>query len=334
MFVVLTFRRGATLTGEAPTFFMPKFIKLSLAFAISTLVAWAVLTYPAVGQLTYVAVSGTEARLYGLHKRHIQVDDVPFVIYESEGRGEAILMLHGFTADKDVWARFACHFAQGHRVIIPDLPGHGETGYQARWNYGMPAQVERLVALLDTLKVGKVHVIGNSMGGNMAAQFALDHPERTLSMALIDPAGLPQPQPSSMRRMLMEGRNPFVVQSRSDFYTLYPMTMADPPFMPGFVLDAIADRYLANRAAFTHIFADIERPTRLQTNAGDIHAPGLLLWGQQDQLIDVSAVQSWRQALPSLKVEVWQGVGHMPMVERPGQTAALYQRFIDTPPTP
>ncbi len=309
---------------------MPKFLKLTFALACIAMVTWAAITYPAAGQLTYEFVSGTEARLYGLHKKHIPVDGVPFVIYESEGQGEPILMLHGFTADKEVWARFARHFAHDHRVIIPDLPGHGETGYQPQWDYGMPAQVERLVALLDALKAGKVHVIGNSMGGNMAAQFAMNHPERTLSMALIDPAGLPQPQPSAMRRMLMEGRNPFIVQSRSDFYALYPMTMTDPPFMPGFVLDAIADRYIANRGAFTRIFADIERPSRLQTNAGDIQAPGLLLWGQQDQLIDVSAVQSWKQALPSLRVDVWHGVGHMPMVERPSETAALYQAFLDT----
>jgi abhydrolase domain-containing protein 6 len=308
---------------------MPKSFKLSLALATSALIAWTAFTYPAVGQLTYEAVSGTEARLYGLHKRHIQVGGVPFVIYESDGMGEPILMLHGFTADKDVWARFARHFAQGHRVIVPDLPGHGETGRQPALNYGMTAQVERLVALLDALKVGKIHVIGNSMGGNLAAQFALDHPERTLSMALVDPAGLPQPHPSAMRRMLASGHNPFLIQSRSAFYSFYPMTMADPPFMPGFVLDAIADRYIAQRQAFAHIFADIEQPTRLQSQASDIQAPGLLLWGREDQLIDVSAVQSWRQVLPGLKVVVWDGVGHMPMVERPGETAELYQAFID-----
>lgn len=308
---------------------MSKLSKLSLLLASAALVAWGAWTYPAVGQLTYDAVSGAEARFYGLQKRQVLVGDVPFVFYESEGEGAAILMLHGFTADKDVWARFARHLASGHRVIIPDLPGHGETGYKASWRYDMPAQVERLVALLDALKVRKAHLIGNSMGGLMAAQFALDHPERTLSMALIDPAGMSQPRPSEMRRMLAEGRNPFLLRSRQDFYTLYPMTMADPPFMPGFVLDAIADRYLACRDEFAHIFEDTERQTRVQTNAGDIHVPALLLWGKQDRLIDVSAAQAWKNAMPGLHVEVWDGVGHMPMVERPSQSAALYKSFLE-----
>jgi len=314
------------------TLVMSKFLKLGFTLALIALLGRIALHHPEAGQLTYELVSSTEARLYGLHKKHVQVGQVPFVIYESDGQGAPILMLHGFTADKEVWARFARHFAPGHRVIIPDLPGHGETGYEAALNYGIASQVERLAALLDTLKVGQVHVIGNSMGGNMAAQFALDHPERTLSMALIDPAGLPQPKLSPMRQLLAAGHNPFLIQNRADFHRFYPMTMAEPPFMPGFVLDAIADRYIAHRQDFAHIFADVEQPTRLQTHVADIRTPGLLLWGQQDQLIDVSAVTSWRQALPALKVEVWPGVGHMPMVERPGQTAALYQHFIDTLP--
>lgn len=311
---------------------MPKLYKLTLLFVAAALAAWAAITYPAVGQLTYDAVSSAEARLYGLHKRRVSVGDTLFTIYESEGQGAPILMLHGFSADKDVWARFARHFSKDHRVIIPDLPGHGETGYNQALDYGISAQVERLIGLLDALKVGQVHVVGNSMGGHMAAQFALDHPERTLSATMIDPAGMPQPHPSEMRRLLAKGHNPFLLESRQAFAPFYAMTMAQPPLMPGFVLDAIADGYVARRSQLAHIFADIERPTSLPERAGEIKAPTLLLWGQQDQLIDVSAVAVWKKAMPQLRVEILNDLGHMPMVERPAETAALYQSFIDPLP--
>jgi abhydrolase domain-containing protein 6 len=291
-------------------------------------VAWCYATYPRIGQLTYDLSAGIESRLYGLHKEVVQVDGIPITLYRSQGKGPAILMLHGFSADKDVWARFARHFTGAYQVIIPDLPGHGETGFKPEWSYTVPSQVERLVKLMDQLGVNKAHVIGNSMGGYIAAQMALSHPERVLSAGLVDPAGLPQPHPSEMQQMLAQGANPFLINSRADFAKFYPMTMASPPWMPAHVLDAIADQYIARRSELAVVFPQAHSPTDLQTRVSEIKAPTLLLWGKQDRLIDVSAVPVWQAALPQAMVVVWDGIGHMPMVERPGDAAALYERFL------
>ena len=306
-------------------------LKLPLLAALAAAIGWSAFTYPAIGQLTYNLASAAESRLYGLHKERVTVDGVPMVLYRSQGRntGEAILMLHGFSADKDVWARFARHFTDGHQVIVPDLAGHGETGYQPEWPYTIPAQSERLVKLLDQLGVQRVHVIGNSMGGHLAAYFALHHPDRTLSAAMVDPAGLPQPHPSEMERMRAEGHNPFLFDTRSGFYRFYPMTMAQPPFMPGYVLDAIADQYIARKAALGKIFQDLQQPTDLPTRLSQLRAPALIVWGKQDRLIDVSAAAMWQAALPKAQVVLLDGIGHMPMVEAPADTAKLYAAFID-----
>lgn len=304
-------------------------LRLPLLAALTAAIGWSVVTYPAIGQLTYDVASAAESRLYGLHKERVTVGDVPMVFYRSKGQGDAILMLHGFSADKDVWARFARHFADGHQVIIPDLAGHGETGYQPDWKYSIPAQSERLVKLLDQLGVPRVHVIGNSMGGHLAAYFALHHPDRTLSAAMVDPAGLPQPHPSEMERMRAEGRNPFLFDTRAGFYRFYPMTMAQPPFMPGYVLDAIADQYIARKAALTQIFQESHQPTDVSTRLSKLRAPALIVWGKQDRLIDVSAAAVWQAALPKAQLVLLDGIGHMPMVEAPGDTAKLYAEFID-----
>lgn len=295
----------------------------SLAFA-----AWAYATYPTVGQLTYQWGSRAESHLYGLHKERVVVDGVPMVLYRSAGKGDAILMLHGFSADKDVWARFARHFSADHQVIIPDMAGHGETGFNPQWSYSAPAQVDRLIKLMDQLGIQKAHVIGNSMGGHFAAQMAVSHPDRVLSAGLVDPAGLPQPHPSDMQKMLAQGQNPFLFDTRKGFETFYPMTMASPPWMPGYVLDAIADQYIARRSQLELIFQQSHQPTDLQARLPQVKVPTLLLWGKEDRLIDVSAMPLWQAALPHAKAVVWDGIGHMPMVERPGQTAELYQAFL------
>lgn len=305
-------------------------LKLPLLAALAAAIGWSALTYPAVGQLTYDLASAAESRLYGLHKERVTVDGVPMVFYRSQGQstGDAILMLHGFSADKDVWARFARHFTAGHQVIIPDLAGHGETGYKPQWTYSIPAQSDRLVKLLGQIGVQRVHVIGNSMGGHLAAYFALHNPDRTLSATMVDPAGLPQPRPSEMERMRAEGQNPFLFDTRAGFHRFYPMTMAQPPFMPGYVLDAIADQYIARKAALTQIFNESHQPTDVSTRLGKLRTPALIVWGKQDRLIDVSAAAVWQAALPQAQLVLLDGIGHMPMVEAPADTAKLYAEFL------
>lgn len=286
------------------------------------------LTYPAVGQLTYDLSAGIESRLYGLHKEVVTVEGIPMTLYRSSGTGPAIVMIHGFSADKDVWARFARHFSGQYQVIIPDLPGHGDTGFKPEWSYSIEAQTRRIAALMDQLQIKQAHVIGNSMGGFITAQFAVTYPERTLSAGLVDPAGLPSPHPSEMRVMLSKGQNPFVFDTREGFYRFYPMTMASPPFMPHYVLDAVADRYIARHDQLTQIFSESHKETDLPVRIREVKAPVMLMWGKEDRLIDVSSVPVWQAALPQAQVHVWDGIGHMPMVEAPAKAAEAYQRFL------
>ncbi|HEX5356264.1 MAG TPA: alpha/beta hydrolase [Aquabacterium sp.] len=301
----------------------------AVAAALAALaLGWAYTTYPAIGQLTYDVTAGIESRLYGLHKEVVTVEGIPMTLYRSSSQGPAIVMIHGFSADKDVWARFARHFSGHYQVIIPDLPGHGETGFKPEWSYTIEAQTRRIAALMDQLQIKQAHIIGNSMGGFITAQFAVSYPQRTLSAGLVDPAGLPSPHPSEMRVMLSQGQNPFVFSTREGFHRFYPMTMASPPFMPGYVLDAMADRYIARRDQLTQIFAESHKETDLPVRIREVKVPVILMWGKQDRLIDVSSVPVWQAALPQAQVHVWDGIGHMPMVETPAVTAEAYQRFL------
>lgn len=286
-------------------------------------------TYPKIGHITYAIVSSSEARLYGLHEERVDIGGLDMATYVGgPADGEAVVMLHGYSADRDVWPRFARHLVNDYRVIIPDLAGHGSTGFKPEWNYSTPAQAARVVALLDRLGIRKAHVVGNSMGGFTAAQFAVAYPERTLSVALIDPAGVKSPVPSDMDKLLAKGRNPFEVQSRADFDTFYAMTMAQPPFLPGFVLAAMAENYQSRRVELARIFTDFHHKYLLDDRLGEIRAPALLLWGREDRLLHVSSAAVWAAGLPNEQVVLMDGIGHMPMVERPAETAALYRQFL------
>jgi pimeloyl-ACP methyl ester carboxylesterase len=240
----------------------------------------------------------------------------------------SVLMLHGYSADKNLWLRFARHFVGTHRVIIPDIAGHGETGFKAGGGYDIPLQAKRMIQLLDVCGVEKVHVIGNSMGGYIAAWLAATYPDRIASVALIDPAGVTAPEASDLERHLAKGHNPFLIHSREEFRRFYAMTMAEPPWVPGVVLDAVAQRYEQSRDELEEIFNDFRASPPMEPKLADIKCPALLLWGHKDRLIDVSSVAVWSKGIVDLRVHIWDHIGHMPMVEQPANTARLYREFL------
>ena len=305
---------------------------LVLVVAIAVFAAWSWLSYPAIGHWLYNLNMAVEAKLYRLHKIVVPIAEMTVSTWQG-GPYEAsssVLMLHGFSADKNIWLRFARHFVGNYRVIIPDIAGHGETGFKAGGGYDIPLQAKRMIQLLDVCGVEKVHVIGNSMGGYMAAWLAATYPDRIVSVALIDPAGVTAPEASDLERHLAKGHNPFLINSREEFRRLYAMTMAEPPWVPGVVLDAIAQRYEQCRDELEEIFNGFRASPPMEPKLPDIKAPALLLWGHKDRLIDVSSVAIWSKGIENLRVEVWDHIGHMPMVELPTSTARLYGEFLSS----
>jgi pimeloyl-ACP methyl ester carboxylesterase len=242
------------------------------------------------------------------------------LLQNSPSEKQTIIMLHGFSADKMIWLRFARFFTKKYHVIIPDLAGHGDTGFDKDWDYSGPAQAERIVKLLDKLSLEKVHVVGNSMGGFIAAHFAKMYPDRTLSITLIDPAGVVSPA-NDIDKILAQNNNPFDVNNRAEFDTLYAMTMEKPPKVPNFVIASLSEQYQQHKVELMHIFYQFYGQHMLDDNLGDIRAPTLLLWGEKDQLIHVESVKVWQAGIKNITVKIWSDIGHMPMVEIPQESA-------------
>ncbi|MFG2727829.1 alpha/beta fold hydrolase [Streptomyces canus] len=302
------------------------FLALFLIFGV-----WTAATYPLIGRVTYDATASVESRLDGLHTERIDIGEMKMAAYVGgpKDAAETIVLLHGFSADRTVWIRFADHLTDNYRVVIPDLAGHGDTAYKPGWDYSAPAQAARVAALLDKLHIKKANLVGNSMGGFIAANFELAYPDRTSSLTLVDAAGLRAPHPSDMDRMMAQGRNPFQIHNRQEFNTFWDMTMAKPPLAPGFVKAALAKEYEDRRARLADIFADISGPNTLAQHLGDIHVPTLIIWGSKDRILDPSMAEVWHKGISGSKLVVEDDLGHMPMLEAPGQTATDYRDFLD-----
>jgi len=111
-----------------------------------------------------------------LTNKEIKIDDHS-IVYLEGGTGPTILLLHGYSADKDNWMRFAAHLTKSYHVVIPDLPGHGESSKLFNEKYDMISQITRLHKFTQAIKINKFHVAGNSMGGFFAGGYTVRYPD-------------------------------------------------------------------------------------------------------------------------------------------------------------
>ncbi|HET8706307.1 MAG TPA: alpha/beta hydrolase [Pseudomonadales bacterium] len=257
------------------------------------------------------------------------------VYYESSGTGETAVLLHGFTGDKDNWTRFAAAMKPYH-LIIPDLGGHGQTCFDEKTIYSIPFQAQLLHTFLSKLNVKSFHLAGNSMGGWISTYYAAEYPDDVKSIGLFDAGGVNSPVKSEFFLAQEKGENQFFFTDRAGFDAFLKLAMQDPPFMPWPVMNVQFRHILAQQPRMKKIFNDISGKTEgaPQNQMVDgllekIKQPTLILWGKQDQILNVSMADEFAKGLSNHEKVILDGVGHVPMLERAEETAKIYSAFID-----
>lgn len=264
-----------------------------------------------------------------------QLDDVTMSYLERPGSGPVLLLLHGFSANKDTWVKFAYELPDHYRLIVPDLAGHGDTPAPADQNYDLIRQTERLHQLMNNLGIQRFHIAGNSMGGAISAIYSSRYPQQIESLTLIDAAGVDAPNPSEYMQALAQGQNPLIATDEASFEYRMDFVMEKAPPFPWPLRPALMRKTLArvdiNRAIFDDMLATRERLEQSgfeQQLSDQVSMPTLIIWGAQDRVLDVSAVGVFKQFIPHAEVQIYDGIGHLPMVEIPEQTANRYHEFL------
>ncbi|KIP88057.1 MULTISPECIES: alpha/beta fold hydrolase [Pseudomonas] len=305
--------------------------KMILAvFVVIALAAGAVLYLSPAAQLT--AYQSIEQWRAGLHERSVSVNDLNVSYYEGGPQGaETVLLVHGFGADKSTWLWFARDLTERYHVIAVDLPGFGDSG-RPHGSYDVGTQAERLAAFVDALSIRRLHLVGHSMGGHIAALYAARYPEQVTSLALMANAGIDAPRRSDFFRGLEErGDNPLVVESTLQFDQLLDWLFVAPPQLPERIHQYLAQRAVDDSAHQRVVFDHLrQRYLPLEPELPRISAPTLLLWGDQDRILDVSSIEVMKPLLADPSVVIMKGCGHAPMLERPEETAAQYLQFVGT----
>lgn len=305
-------------------------LALLLAIAVTAGVLYA---FPSTLLATAQYVESARARL---STNSLQVDDLDIIYYEGgPDKAQTILLIHGFGADKSNWPRFARFLTKDYHVIAVDLPGFGDSSKPANISYDVGTQAERLADFMREQGIGRFHVVGNSMGGHIAALLAARHPQEVLSVGLFDNAGVIAPHPSELFERLKNGENPLVLRSVDDFPALLDFVFVQKPPLPSRLQDYLAERSLERSAFNGMVFQQLrERYIPLEPELPKITAPTLLLWGDRDRVLDVSSIDVMKPLLKKPSVAILRDCGHVPMIERPEETARLYLDFLQRNHTP
>lgn len=280
----------------------------------------------------YDGAMAMEAGLSHLEKKQVQISDGTISYLESaaEGKKASILLVHGFGAYKENWLRFARPLSEYH-VVVVDLPGHGESFKRQELRYDFDNQVAWLHEFAQKIGLQQFHMAGNSMGGGITALYAATYPEQVLSATLIDPAGIHDYR-AVLQDYLDKGENPLVVQSTADFERLMDFALEQKPFVPWPITAVAAKRASALKPLHDKIFAEFNAPDgyNFKESISKISAPTLILWGQEDRIINYRNGEVFAGLIKGSRLQVMPGVGHAPMIEVPGQAAAQMLSLIET----
>jgi len=268
------------------------------------------------------------------------------VHYRDQGNpyGAPIILLHGNAASLHTWEPLAARLGGDYRIITLTFPGHGLTGPNANRDYSYAGMAEAVDVVAGKLGLDHFVIGGNSMGGWVSWRYTLANPARVDALLLLDAAGMPlrkseNEPPRNLGFKLMEypaGR--FLLQSitpRSAIEKSLRQTVS----VQSIVTEPMIDRYWellrlpGNRRAAGDR-AQIDRELEVADRVGEITAPTLILWGEEDQLIYATAAQTFHERMPEAEVKIYEGVGHLPMEETPDAVAEDIRSFLQGALTP
>lgn len=272
-----------------------------------------------------------ERGVAGLEQYQIEVDGLRFEYLEG-GEGETLVLLHGFGANKDNWTRIAAYLTPHFRIIAPDLTGFGGSSEAVDGDYTISRQTERLALFLSELGVDSFHLGGNSMGGYLAGMYAHKYAEQVSSLLLFAPAEVKAAQPGELEQLLAAGKpNPLVVRNVDDYERLLNFVFTGRPFIPGSIKEVLVAESIAYQdlhdAIYEQLLQDDSTPA-LESLLSEFTAPVAILWGENDRVLHVSGADVLAGAIPNSQVYILKKTGHLPMLEKPEQSATYYLEFL------
>ncbi len=260
--------------------------------------------------------------------------------YVETGKGPVVLLIHGMAGDWEGWRAVIEPLASDHTVLAPDLPGHGAS-QQGPGDYSVGGLAAGLRDLMMALGHDRATVVGHSLGGGVAMQFAYQFPELVERLVLISSGGLGTEVSPLLRSAALPGAGPFIAATAALGQRAGgPMggALRAIGVQPRIDIAEIARGYASlsdrrRRRAFltTLRFGVGTRGQRVAATNRLYLAealPVMIVWGASDPIIPARHAQEAHRAIPGSRLEIFEGVRHFPQLEDPGRLTASFKRFM------
>src|SRR5918992_2650325 len=263
------------------------------------------------------------------------------VTYRTAGRGPALLLLHGIANSSETWERVAPLLAERFTLIAPDLLGHGASA-SPPGDYSLGAHASGARDVVTALGHERVTVVGHSLGGGIAMQFAYQFPERSERLVLVSSGGLGREVSMLLRAAALPGAElvlPFLlprwIGRVADGVSWAGTRLGLRPqqdigeLLRGFLSLADAEA----RAAFLHTLRAVIDPGGQRVSGGDRlylaeSLPTLLVWGERDPIIPPAHGVAAHEAMPGSRLEIFARCGHFPHLDDPVRFVELLRDFV------
>lgn len=264
--------------------------------------------------------------------------------YRLEGHGPLIVLVHGMAGSGATWDRVIPVLAERFSVLAPDLPGHGSSAKPVDGDYSLGAFASIVRDLMVTLGRDRGTIVGQSLGGGVAMQFAYQFPSRCERLVLVGSGGLGREVSPLLRALAFPG---------VEF--LYPVIFASVlrdvgrgvlgglrkiGLHPSAYVDQIWQSYESltepdTRAAFARTLRSVVDATGQRVSAHDRlplaeDIPTLVVWGADDAIIPSRHAADAQATLPSSRVEIFERVGHFPHCEDPERFVRVLADFMES----
>lgn len=258
--------------------------------------------------------------------------------YESGGDGkEVVLLLHGNFASWRWWQPILKNMPRGYRAYAPDLRGCGDSD-KPEADYAIPCHAADVNRLVSALKIKKFHLVGHSLGGCIALEYALAHPRRIKTLTLVAPA------PNEGQSLINDSQYSYgflnsagTMQSAfrlSESLGTYRKTLsrALARMMPPDGITGDFEALVDDAARMSHDAAVGHIETLLSWNVQKavpkLDLPVLIIGGREDRLIPAEALQNAAEKFPNCRLIIWPGMGHTPQLVHPQRFTQILQKFF------
>jgi pimeloyl-ACP methyl ester carboxylesterase len=271
-------------------------------------------------------------------QRWVEVDGTPANVIEL-GAGPPLLFVHGLSGCWQNWLENIPQFARTHRVIAVDLPGFGSSP-MPRGEISIPGYARFLEGVCDALAIDAAAVVGNSMGGYVAAELAIASPQRVERLMLVSAAGITAEY--LHRDSVMAGAR--IVALIATGATAHHEWWARRAGLRRVALQLVVRHPGRLSAPLAHeLMSGSGKPGflpameaiiahRISERLPQIACPTFVVWGEDDRVIPVRDARRFGELIPNVRVEILPDTGHVPMLERPATFNALLEAFLAEAP--